>query len=47
MLVQSLGGEDPLEKATAPHSSTPTWKIPWMEQPGGLQSTGWLRVRQN
>ena len=29
-----------LEKAMAPHSSTPAWKIPWMEEPGGLQSTG-------
>ena len=28
----------------APHSSTPAWKIPWMEEPGGLQSMGWLRV---
>ena len=32
------------EKATAPHSSTLAWKIPWMEEPGGLQSTGSLRV---
>ena len=32
------------EKAMAPHSSTLTWKIPWMEEPGGLQSMGWLRV---
>ena len=32
------------EKAMAPHSSTPAWKIPWMEEPGGLQSMGWLRV---
>ena len=31
----------------APHSSTLTWKIPWMEEPGGLQSMGWQRVRQN
>ena len=34
-----------LEKATAPHSSTLAWKIPWMEEPGGLQSMGSLRVR--
>ena len=34
-----------LEKAMAPHSSTLAWKIPWMEEPGGLQSMGWLRVR--
>ena len=33
-----------LEKATAPHSSTLAWKIPWMEEPGGLQSMGSLRV---
>ena len=42
--VQSLGGEDPLEKAMAPHSSTLAWKIPWMEETGGLQSMGSLRV---
>ena len=34
--VQSLGWEDPLKKAMAPHSSTPSWKIPWMEEPGRL-----------
>ena len=33
-----------LEKAMAPHSSTLAWKIPWMEDPGGLQSMGSLRV---
>ena len=33
-----------MEKAMAPHSSTPAWKIPWMEEPGGLQSMGSLRV---
>ena len=38
--VQSLGWEDPLEKAMATHSSTLAWKIPWTEEPGGLQSTG-------
>ena len=38
--VQSLGPEDPLEKEMATHSSTLAWKIPWMEEPGGLQSTG-------
>ena len=42
--VQSLGQEDPLEKAMAPHSSTLAWKIPWMEEPGRLQSMGSLRV---
>ena len=36
-----------LEKAMAPHSSTLAWKIPWMEEPGGLQSMGLLRVRQD
>ena len=36
--VQSLGQEDPLEKETATHSSIPAWRIPWTEEPGGLQS---------
>ena len=36
--VQSLGGEDPLEKEMATHSSILAWKIPWTEEPGGLQS---------
>ena len=35
------------EKAMAPHSSTLAWKVPWMEEPGGLQSMGLLRVRHN
>ena len=35
------------EKAMAPHSSTLGWKIPWMEEPGRLQSMGWLRVRHD
>ena len=34
----------PAEKAMAPHSNTLAWKIPWTEEPGGLQSTGSLRV---
>ena len=38
--VQSLAGEDPLEKEMATHSSTLAWKIPWMEEPGRLQSVG-------
>ena len=42
--VQSLGQEDPLEKEMANHSSTLAWKIPWMEEPGGLQSMGLQRV---
>ena len=45
--VQSLGQEDPLEKEMAIHSSTLAWKIPWMEEPGGLQSTGSQRVRHD
>ena len=43
--VQSLSREDLLEKETATHSSILAWKIPWMEEPGGLQSMGSLRVR--
>ena len=42
--VQSLGWEDPLEKEMATHASTLAWKIPWMEEPGRLQSMGWQRV---
>ena len=42
--VQSLGGEDPLEKGMATHSSIVAWRIPWTEEPGGLQSTGSHRV---
>ena len=38
--VQSLDWEDPLEKEMATHSSTLAWKIPWTEEPGGLQSKG-------
>ena len=45
--VQSLGQEDPLEKAVATHSSILAWKIPWMEEPGRLQSMGSQRVRHN
>ena len=43
--VQSLGQQDPLEKETATHSSVLAWRIPRTEEPGGLQSTGWQRVR--
>jgi len=43
--VQSLGQEDPLEKEMAIHSSILAWKIPWTEEPGGLQSMGSQRVR--
>ena len=42
--VQSLGQEDPLEKEMATHSSILAWRIPWMEEPGGLQSKGLQRV---
>ena len=37
--VQSLGQEDPLEKELATHSGILAWRIPWTEEPGGLQST--------
>ena len=45
--VQSLGWEDPLEEGMAIYSSTLAWKIPWTEEPGGLQSMGLLRVRHD
>jgi len=45
--VQFLGWEDPLEKEMATHSSTLARKIPWMEEPGRLQSMGWHRVRHD
>ena len=38
MWVRSLGGEDPLEKEMATHSSILAWRIPWTQEPGGLQS---------
>ena len=38
--VRSLGREDPLEKGMATHSSSLAWRIPWKEEPGGLQSMG-------
>ena len=38
--VRSLGWEDPLEKETATHSGILAWRIPWTEDPGGLQSMG-------
>ena len=43
-LVRSLGWEDPLYKEMAAHSSTLAWKIPWMEEPGRLQSMGSQRA---
>ena len=45
--VRSLGREDPLEKAMAPHSSALAWRIPWREEPGGLQSMESQRVGHN
>ena len=42
--VQSLAWEDPLEKGMATHSSIFAWRIPWLEEPGRLQSTGSQRV---
>ena len=44
MWVQSLGREDSLKESMATHSSISAWRIPWTEEPGGLQSTGWQRV---
>ena len=38
--VQSVGWEDPLEKGMATHSSILAWRIPWTEEPGGLQTMG-------
>ena len=43
----TLSWEDPLEKGKATHSSTLAWKIPWTEEPGGLQSMGPQRVRHD
>ena len=40
MWVQAMSQEDPLEKEMATHSSNLAWKIPWTEEPGGLQSMG-------
>ena len=45
--VRSLGWEDPLEEEMATHSSILAWKIPWTEEPDGLQSIGSQRVRNN
>ena len=47
MWVQSLGQEDALEEGMATHSNTFAWKIPWTEDPGGLQSMGLERVRHD
>ena len=45
--LRSLGQENLLEKKMATHSSIPAWRIPWTVEPGGLQSTGWQRVRHD
>ena len=45
--VQSLGQEDPLEKGRATHSSVLSWRIPWIEETGGLQSMESQRVGQD
>ena len=45
--VQSLGQEDPLQKDMATHSSILAWRIPWTEEPGGLQSTESQRVKHD
>ena len=47
MQVQSLGLQDPPKKRMATHSSILAWRIPWTEEPGGLQSVGSQRVRHN
>ena len=45
--VQPLGGEDPLEKGMTTYSSILAWRIPWTEEPAGLQSMGSQRVGHN
>ena len=45
--VQSLGQEDPLEKGLTTYSSILAWRIPWTEEPGGLQSMGSQRVEHD
>ena len=47
MWVQSLGQEDPLEQEMATHSSIHAWRIPWIEEPGRLQSMRLQRVGQD
>ena len=47
MQVQSLGREDPLENEMETHSSILAWEIPWTEEPGGLHSMDWQRVRHD
>ena len=45
--VWSLGHEDALEEGMAPHSSILAWRVPWMEEPGGLQFMGSQRVKHD
>ena len=45
--IRSLGWEDPLEKGVATHSNILARRIPWTEEPGGLESLGSKRVRHN
>ena len=45
--VQPLGGEDPLEEGVATHSPILAWRIPWTEEPGGLQPVESQRVRHD
>ena len=47
MQVHPLGQQDPQEKGMATHSSILVWRIPWTEEPGGLQSKGFQRVGQD
>ena len=47
MWVRFLGWEDPLEEGMATYSSILAWRIPWTEEPGGLQSIRLQRVRHN
>ena len=47
MQVRSLDREDPLEEGMATHSDILAWRIPWTEEPGGLQSIGTQRVGHN
>ena len=47
MQIKSLGWDDPLEEEMTTHSSILVWRIPWKGEPGGLQSMGLQRVRQD
>ena len=47
MQLESLSWEAPLEESMATHSSIHAWRIPWTEEPGGLQSIGSQRVKYN